>query len=373
MSGTDGKQACCGQPWGIRDDRHADPLGHALLEQRLAAIEPMVRAMLAEPLQAIHPRTLGASSFLVTGTGSSEAHARFLVYLLNRHVRRSAEFMPLSGFCALPASLGRGRVLVVVSQGLSPNAQVALRCAGEFAHTVVFTSTTARGAAAAGRAERAELVRRLQASGVEFFYSPLEEEYATLIRLVGPVAVYVRMLQFASCLEGGGAAGLSTEGELPLLRARAPEAVLARFVREADRFRRGFYLVAGAPLSEFAHNLAYKFLEGLYWTSPGIWDFLQFAHGAFQEVTVQPRPVVILTGSSAVERDLVRRTVAMLQGARVPYVELESTAEAPLSILEYEAVFNDLVSRLVGHFGVDQRNWPSKGRDDPLYGFARVG
>jgi len=41
--------------------------------------------------------------------------------------------------------------------------------------------------------------------------------------------------------------------------------------------------------------------------------------------------------------------------------------------LEYEAVFNDLVSRLVGHFGVDQRNWPSKGRDDPLYGFARVG
>ena len=357
----------------IIDDRHADPLGHDLLAQRLRAVEPLLLDMFERPLERVSAHTLTARSFLITGTGSSEAHARFLVHLLNRHARRPAEFIPLSAFVDMPAEFGRGRTLVVISQGISPNAQVAIQRSGDFDHAVMFTSTTARGAERAGKHERAALVRQLEARGVEFIRSPLEEEYSTLIRFIGPLAVYVSAWQFARCLAAELLPPLEVATLTTLLRTRAPAGAVARFIREADAFRRGFYLIGGAPLCEFAHNLAYKFLEGLYWSAPVIWDYLQFAHGPFQEVTLQPRPVVILEGPGPTETDLATRTRRMLESAHVPCIDLKSTAAGPLAIFEYEALFNDLVHQLVLHFRIDQRNWPSKGKDDPLYGFARVG
>ena len=177
-----------------------DPLGHDLLAQRLARIPelllPMVGREPAPPSGAVR----AARRFVVTGTGSSEAHARFLVHLLNRYAQRPAEFAPLSAFCDPPREFGRGRALIVVSQGLSPNAQVAVDRHRDFDHTVIFTSTTAAGAAAAGRAERAGRIRDLAAAGVEFVRSPLEEEYATLIRFVGPNTPTPGANAFIACL-----------------------------------------------------------------------------------------------------------------------------------------------------------------------------
>jgi fructoselysine-6-P-deglycase FrlB-like protein len=350
-----------------------DPLGHALLGQRLACIPELLLAMTRSPLEAVAEGTRSARHFVVTGTGSSEAHARYLVTLLNRHARRPAEFVPLSAFCDLPEEFGRGRVLIVVSQGLSPNAQVAIDRHRDFDHLVVFTSTTASGAAAAGKHDRAARIHELEAAGVEFVRSPLEEEYATLIRFVGPLAVYVRAHQFVRCLAPNALRPLLPDELGRLLATRAPADVVERFVAHTEDFRRGFYLLAGAPLCEFAQNLSYKFLEGLYWSAPVIWDFLQFAHGPFQEVTLQPRPVVILEGPGGTDCDLAIRTRRMLESARVPCIDLRATSAGPLAIFEYEALFNDLVMQLIRRLGIDQRNWPSKGKDDPLYGFFRVG
>ncbi len=350
-----------------------DPLGHELLARRLEAIPDLLAEMARAPLGRVAAGTLTGRAFLVTGTGSSEAHARFLVHLLNRHARRPAEFMPLSGFCDLPAGTGRGRVLVVISQGLSPNAQVAVDRYPDFDHTVVFTSTTAEGAARAGKADRAERVRALEAAGVEFVRSPLEEEYATLVRFVGPMAVYLRIHQFARQLAAELLPPLDPGELLACLATRAPDEVVERFATGADDFRRGFYLLAGAPLCEFAQNLAYKFLEGVFWSAPVIWDYLQFAHGPYQEVTLQPRPVVLLERPGTIEGDLAERTRRMLAAAGVPCIDLRARTTGPLAIFEYEALFNDLVFRLITRLGVNQREWPSKGRDDPLYGFSRVG
>ena len=351
----------------------SDSLGHELLAQRIARIPELLLEMARHPIEKVSARSLTARHFLVTGTGSSEAHARFLVYLLNRHARRPAEFIPLSAFCDMPAEFGRGRALIVVSQGLSPNAEVAIDRHRDFDHLVVFTSTTVAGAEAAGKRDRADKIRALEAAGVEFIRSPLEEEYATLIRFVGPLAVYLSAHQFVRCLAAELLPPVTPEQLGRLLAARAPTDVVERFAAQAGDFRRGFYLLAGSPLCEFAQNLSYKFLEGLYWSAPVIWDFLQFAHGPFQEVTLQPRPVVLLEGPGGTECDLAIRTRTMLESAGVPCIDLTTTTSAPLCIFEYEAVFNDLVLQLIRRLGVDQRHWPSKGKDDPLYGFFRVG
>lgn len=350
-----------------------DPLGHDLLAERLARLPSLLADLASTPLTRVTDASRAGRHFVVTGTGSSEAHARFLVNLLNRCARRPAEFVPLSAFCELPADFGRGRVLLVVSQGLSPNAQVAIDRHHDFDHLVVFTSTTAAGAAAGGKPDRARKIQMLADAGVEFVHSPLEEEYATLIRFIGPLAVYVRAHQFVRCLAPAALAPLTPERLAPLLSARAPADLVARFAMNASTFCRGFYLVTGAPLVEFAQNLSYKFLEGLYWSAPVIWDYLQFAHGPFQEVTLQPRPVVLLAGPGTTEGELARRTRAMLHAAGVPAIDVVAASAAPWSIIEYEAIFNDLVFQLIRRLGVDQRHWPSKGKDDPLYGFFRVG
>jgi creatinine amidohydrolase len=186
------------------------------------------------------------------------------------------------------------------------------------------------------------------------------------------MAVYVAALHFARCLAAESLPEVPVAALAPLLALRAPDDVVERFAAHAEDFRRGFYLLAAAPLCEFAHNLGYKFLEGLYWSAPVIWDFLQFAHGPFQEVTLQPRPVVLLEGPRPAERELAARTRRMLASAGVPCIDLPLDAPTPLAIFGYEALFNDLIYRLIVRLGVDQRHWPSRGKDDPLYGFFRV-
>ena len=348
-----------------------DSLGHALLRRRLAQIPDLLVGMLSDP-PALNPESLKSSGFVVTGTGSSEAHARFLVNLLNRNARFPAEFVPLSGFCASAPIEASDRTLIVISQGLSPNAQVAINEFASFAHTIVFTATTAEGAVAAGKTARAQLIRDLESARVEFIRGPLEEEYSTLIRFVGPMACFLSTYLFSRSLKPEALPPVTSQKLRHLLASKIDPETTRTFIRESDNFKRGFYLIAGTPLCEVAQNLGYKFLEGLFWSSPTIWDYLQFAHGPFQEVSLQPRPVVILEGPGDTEAELASRTRDMLESASLSHITITGKIEPPLSTLEFEAIFNDLVMHLIEHFKVDQINWPSKGKDDPLYGFYRM-
>jgi hypothetical protein len=349
----------------------ADPLGHGLLGARLQAIPGHIRELLASPTPSPSSGSVRTARYVVTGTGSSEAHARYLVMLLNLHADRAAAFVPLSAFAsrdALPDP--GGRCLVVFSQGVSPNAQIALGRAGEFAHAVLFTSSSPATARAAGRLDRSQVLERFERAGGERVEFPLAEEYTTLIRFVGPMAGYLAALRYVAALPGSRVKAPVWEEVAPLLGNRPPEALIEAFGRAGAGFSGGFSLVTAAPISDFAQNLACKFMEGLYWPCPPVSDFLQFAHGPFQQMTARPRPVLILQGASRAEDELVGRSLGMLAGAGLEAHVLKVNAPPLLSILGFEAALNHLVLALIVRHGVDQVNWPGKGRDDLLYGFC---
>jgi fructoselysine-6-P-deglycase FrlB-like protein len=347
-----------------------DPLGHELLAQRIAQIPAVLAAMLRQPPADLKPATLASQRFIITGTGSSEAHARYLAMLLNLYTGRAASYLPLSGFVDSPSGAFTGKTLVVFSQGLSPNAQIALRRRTEFAHTLLFTATTPATARAAGKADRAALLESILAGGGELIEFPLAEEYTTLIRFVGPMAGYLACLQFAarfSCCRFPS----PTEADiLPLLAATPPPDLLDAMTRLPSAFSQGFNLVTAAPISDFAQNLACKFMEGLYWACPPVSDFLQFAHGPFQQMNARPHPVVILQGGSAAEAELVARSVTMLREVGLSAFVIRVDAPPLTSIFGFEAALNALVFALMRHQRIDQVNWPGKGRDDLLYGFC---
>jgi hypothetical protein len=245
-----------------------------------------------------------------------------------------------------------------------------LRRHAEFAHTILFTATTATAARAAGQPDRADLLYDVIEGGGDLIVFPLAEEYTTLIRFVGPLCGYVAGLQFAAQL-GGCRFSPPRPGQiLPLLDAAPPAELVEALLERPEPFARGFNLVAAAPISDFAQNLACKFLEGLFWPCPTVADFLQFAHGPFQQMAAHPRPVVILQGDSPAEAELVRRSVGMLRDVGLDAYVIHVDAPPLFSIFGFEAALNRLVFAALQHFGIDQVNWPGKGRDDLLYGFC---
>jgi len=350
--------------------RQPDPRGHALLAKRLAQIPGVLGGMLARGPAPLKPATLASTHFIITGTGSSEAHARYLTMLLNLHTQRAAAYLPLSGFTARLKPAFAGKTLVVFSQGVSPNAQIALRRHSDFSHTVLFSATTPATALAAGKKDRAALLQALLDEGGELVEFPLAEEYTTLIRFVGPMAGYLACLQFTAQLASCRFKVPAAVDILRQLDAQPPAALLAAMQATPARFAAGFSLVTAAPISEFAQNLACKFMEGVFWPCPSISDFLQFAHGPFQQTTAHPHPVVILQGDAPVEAELVGRSLAMLREVGLDAYVVRVDAPPLISIFGFEAALNRLVFTLMTRFGIDQINWPGKGRDDRLYGFC---
>tara|TARA_B110000483_G_scaffold41077_1_gene50856 strand:- start:1450 stop:2517 length:1068 start_codon:yes stop_codon:yes gene_type:complete len=347
-----------------------DLLGHKILASRLESIPSILGAMLTQGPARLSAATLASQRFVVTGTGSSEAHARYLATLLNLHTDRAAAYLPLSGFVDAPADNFSGKTLVVFSQGVSPNAQIALQRGSDFEHTILFSATTPEAAQAAGKLDRAEMLHALIRSGGELVEFPLADEYTTLIRFVGPLAGYLAALQFAGQFPGSRTPLPCAESLNPLLTAKAPLDLRDAMCNLPSAFAGGFNLITAAPISDYSQNLACKFMEGLFWTCPGISDFLQFAHGPFQQMTAHPKPAVILQGNGAGEAKMVERSVAMLRGVGANAYVLQVDAPPLLSIFGFEAALNDAVFAAMKHLSVDQVNWPGKGRDDLLYGFC---
>ncbi|HMO64952.1 MAG TPA: creatininase [Verrucomicrobiota bacterium] len=337
-----------------------DPLGHALLAKRLLAVNGHLADMLAAPPPARRER-LGPGRLTATGVGSSEAHARYLVWLLNTFTEHPAEFVPLSAFAAAPGPRATERTLVVFSQGLSQNARLALEPADRFGRLVLFTAATEAGLRRAGHPCRADLLARLVIRGAEIAPFPLEDEYAILIRVVGAACGFLAARQWAAALPGS---------RLPALR---PEDVLVPFLDpphgDAAILLRSPPLLVPPPLGECGGTLACKFVEGLFVPAPPLVDLLGFAHGAFQQLAAQPRPVLLLAPSQGPFAELARRARQMCAriGAEVTVLPLAGPPD--LAPLEAEARLIALLIEAVRRAGVNQREWPGQGLDAPLYAF----
>lgn len=345
----------------------SDPLGHALFAQRLAAIPGHLEAMLRNP-----PRRAGLAAprrLVATGVGSSEAHARYLVWLLNTFTDIPADFVPLASFIHWPGPEAHDCTLVVFSQGLSQNTRLVLDRRSHFAHTVLFTASTEAGLRAAGRGDRVELLVQLRDSGVEIVPFLVEDEYTILIRAVGPACGFLAARQWAQTMPGSRLPRLHPHDVLTgYARAEAAAPVEAFAARHAE-FRAGFLLLVPPSLIESGHNLICKFVEGLYWPGPQMTDLLSFAHGPFQQLAATPRPVVILHADTPPEVDLAERARTMCAALKLEPITVALAGSRTLVPLEAEALFNPVILHLAQQLGVDQLNWPGKGFDAPLYAY----
>src|SRR5262249_30915459 len=132
--------------------------GHRLLAGRIARLPAIVRDAARDADVPLDLGVTGVRRLAATGIGSSEAHARLLVHLVAEHTTLPARLLPPSALLA-PGPGCAEDVLVVFSQGLSPNAQLALTHAARWRRVVAATAVTDAGRLAPLHARGVTVVR----------------------------------------------------------------------------------------------------------------------------------------------------------------------------------------------------------------------
>ena len=108
-----------------------------------------------------------------------------------------------------PAGAARD-VLIVFSQGLSPNARLALAAPAAWQRVLLATAVTTSGASRPGHEAKRALLDRLQRAGGLVCRFPEEDEGTTLVRVIGPMVGYLCALRIMQSLgQSLGASGLS--------------------------------------------------------------------------------------------------------------------------------------------------------------------
>lgn len=331
-----------------------DPFGHKCFEQRLSVAVETLKSMLKEKHD---PFPINANaSFIVTGLGSSEAHARYFTYLINKYTPATATFRSVAEFYINPFKSPRREMLVVFSQGLSFNAQIALKQSHFFNGSILFTSSTIEGLT---RANKTECIKFLD-NATHVIHFPLEEEFNIFLRIVGPLAGYLACILF---INRQWPTKLPTMPKTFLIQ----EAPAWQIPNKLAPYKNGCLLIANAELMEYGYNIIYKFIEGLLIPPPHFTDYLSFSHGHFQQLLHAPKPVIILQSQGPAEGELVEKCKKMLNTIEIEPWVIESAYRNPFSIFEHEFALNHFILKAITSWKIDQRNRPGRSLAPSIY------
>lgn len=339
-----------------------DPLGHRLLRDRITQCPEVIQSMLESPIKAKIAEL--PKQFIVTGIGSSEAHGKFFTDLVNRYTSSNATFLNLSNFYTVLPKTAKEKesILVVFSQGVSPNALLAINQRHLFKQLILFTSTTTPGA----KNSHGELVKTLKAEGHLVIQFPLENEYTLLIRIIGPLTGYLAAIQFVNQNWSKSIHPCDNKDLISAIR-NAHENTPKNVMEALEGMKKSVILLMPAPLCDYAQNLGYKFLEGLFVPMPTIVDYLSFGHGIFQQLVTDPRPIVIFKENTIESQLLYNRAKQMIKDTKSKTIEITSNLPPPWNVFEYEAILNHLILNGIEKWSIDQISWPGKGLDGNLY------
>ena len=308
-----------------------------------------------ETVPALPSRAEEVLSWDVVGVGGSEGPARLFVSAW-QELGGLARYVPISSFVSRP-HMHKKRGLLVFSQGLSPNAQLALRHAPNYHSAAVVTSVTEES-----RPDRARALRGFP--GVIWRHGPREEGGA-LVRLSGPVCASLRGLQLCLALAPASEEKENWQAamaQLPLLYASGLNAPLGSRIENLRAC-----LSIGSDIS-FAGALMWKWQEALYVELPPALDVLAFAHGPLQSLYKKKGELLLLERETGpVHDDLYHRLERVLPPGVHRLVRLRAKMRGPLAFFEYDAAMTALLLRELEARRIDPGDWPGKGLDGALY------
>jgi creatinine amidohydrolase len=334
-----------------------DPTAHALLRERAEAtpraIESTARS--AERFAREHRAALArASRWWVSGVGASEGVARACAASLRRLEGRSAEFVPFSQW--LTQQPPADTAVIVFSQGLSPNARIALSAPRSDAPRVLVTAAV----------DHPEAKRAVARGWLVCEHEPASED-ALLVRVTGPacalaagLAIVDSLSPAQTSLSRDANAGAAFEAGLRQGRALADQ----HGVEALSRVR-GILCAGGS--CESLSGLAWAWMESTLTAPVAVWDVLAFAHGPFQALFERQATLVAFEQDRADERALFDRLARVLDPTRHTLVRVRAQVDGPLSTFAQHGALWGLALSLLDAQPRALDAWPGKGLDGPLY------
>lgn len=312
---------------------------------------------------------------VTTGIGTSEGHARHLAEVAARWLGQPARFAHTAALARATPPGAEADWLVVFSQGLSPNARYAFCDVDAWRGVVLVTGLPGLGDPERDRLtpEKRAWLDALAEQGVVQLDLGCGTEYGTLLRVIGARAGYAagwsllrsllaRQLRSSGMLDCDPVALRDAQRSAKVEARRVfPVALPVHPFFDADR---SLLLVAEEGMLELADQLSLKIAEGMLRPAPRCVDVLHFAHGPLQSHFGRRTSILYLAGPDAEWVDRFRST---LEVDRHDLRVLCSTLRSPFSVIEFEAMFDDLVLRVLDEQQIDLVDWPGREAEAPLY------
>ncbi|MDP3278910.1 MAG: hypothetical protein Q8Q09_27205 [Deltaproteobacteria bacterium] len=324
---------------------------HDSLMDRIAHTPALVRESIAigSLVGADHREELiSVRRWITTGIGASEGVARALALTLRNEHDRSAEFLPISHWLS-PRRLSHADGLIVCSQGLCPNARMALQARG---HTTRVLLTAA---------DPQTLDTYLQNERWIVCPHGPSHESALLLRVSGPICA------MASACAMMGALGTAPQDDWAqaLARGLALGFEAAKTLTSSQLAQiRG--LIALGDRCEALAGLAWAWTEGTLSTDHSVWDALGFVHGPFQALYGHDATLIALERASAMERAVFDRLASILP-PRHTLLRIAFHGSPTEALFAHWGASYALLTTHAMHEEIDLCNWPGKGHDSAIY------
>lgn len=323
-----------------------------VLHARCAQIPSLLRQV--NTLPNVAWSTWRHRRIVITGIGMSEGVGRLAAQLWSC-LGFCARFVPIS---ACMTGNDFGDILVVISQGLSPNAKLVLEIASQYDDGLMLTSCDAS---------------LVQQHGWPFdvITLPPKQESELLLRIQGPAvamwAVYLLTAQLESYLGSSywplpPSAEVADQYEQLMQMAMASPSPIDDILRD----RQCMLITIGSDVERY-HGLRWKMLEGLWLNVPAVLDILQFIHGPWQGCHHHAQHFLVFHHHQEHQRQLIERMSALLQPQHT-LTTLESPWPAPLDLLAFDAQLNGWIcAYALAHPQMRWSDWPGYKADGPLY------
>lgn len=333
-----------------------DQKGHEVIDRRIRDLPQHLIPMRNNPIRFNYDH-----EYLVTGVGVSEAHARYFVHQAKKyHPQLNIRFVPTTAIVF--GQIQHPAYLVAISQGLSPTIMAAAASWPPDKLTLITAVTDSNPDA--GKRDLVAKVLRQKGEVINF---PVEDEYTTLIRVIGPAAGFFCIYQLVQqrSLEANFLAQLHRT-LLDAAHTKLPEA-FAENLPDIEQV----VILAAYPATEYLQNLKFKLIEGAFIPAVHICDYLEFPHGLYQNCEHQRARgklcyVVMLEGQDSATQQAAARTRELL-GPEYPVWRIMSQLPVDLQVLEFEMIFNHFVMQAIEAKDIDQVTWQGKDRQHLLY------
>jgi hypothetical protein len=342
-----------------------DPLeatgSHALLRRRAECVPDILEAVLATEICADFQESVHGRCVFTTGAGLADGAARFLAATL-LDGGQAAQFLPLSQLLERSWQAPSQSTLVLFSQGLSPNARIAMRADHGFQNKLLVTSAVADDDSAHG-----PLLDAWTESGGRVLVVPPREEGGIFLRIQGPVASTLASLRIADQLLGPSRA--QWEDLLKEVPVASRQAYLhASEETTSPRLRPDvpIALVTFGGYRKYCRGLRWKLLEAFWSPSVHIFDALQIAHGPFQAFYDLPFQFVFLK-TARDSHELLRRVSSMLVPERHTVFEITSTLAPPLAYFHHDSALNAMILKSLQSTQRHLGDWPGRDLDAAIY------